>query len=284
VESLICWNGNVLFFDEAADLRKRFPNLRILNQLFNHQGGWIEHYTPSFVASVDRHLAVNTPIAKALTEKRGVPTDRVVTIHHGVHVPDELTPAERMERRRDCRAALGLPEDATVVGTFIRMHPQKRPLDIVRLARRMRHEPVHFLLVGGGPLDKEVDHELQRDPNIKLLRLPMRPDARELYDALDICLLTSSFEGLPVFLLDGLARGIPCVAPAVGDIPLLLEEGGGVIVDQPGDLESFAAAVTTLLNKDRRWAEGERGRDRVRSRFSFDRYVSSYESVIFPKP
>jgi glycosyltransferase involved in cell wall biosynthesis len=284
VESLICWNGNVLFFDEAADLKKRFPDLRILNQLFNHEGGWIEHYTPSLVASVDRHLAVNTPTAKALTEERGVPADRVVTIHHGVHVPEALTPAERMARRRDCRASLGLPEDAMVVGTFIRMHPQKRPLDIVRLARRMRAEPVHFLLVGGGPLDKEVDHELRRDPNIKLLRLPMRPDARELYDALDICLLTSSFEGLPVFLLDGLARGIPCVAPAVGDIPLLLEEGGGVVVDRPGDLESFAAAVTTLLNKDRRWAEGERGRDRVRSRFSIDRYVASYESVIFPKP
>ena len=284
VESLICWNGNVLFFDEAADLKKRFPDLRILNQLFNHEGGWIEHYTPSLVASLDRHLAVNTPTARALTEDRGVPADRVVTIHHGVHVPEALTPAERMERRRVCRAALGLPNDATVVGTFIRMHPQKRPLDIVRLARRMRAEPIHFLLVGGGPLDEEVDHELRRDPNIKLLRLPMRSDARELYDALDICLLTSSFEGLPVFLLDGLARGIPCVAPAVGDIPLLLEEGGGVVVDQPGDLETFAVALTSLLDKDRRCAEGERGRDRVRSRFSIDRYVSSYESVIFPKP
>jgi glycosyltransferase involved in cell wall biosynthesis len=282
VESLVCWNGNVLFYDEAESLNRCFPNLRILNQLFNHEGGWIEHYSPSLATTVDLHIAVNTPIAGALTEKRGVPRDRVVTIHHGVRVPGELTPAERMNRRRNCRAALGLPEDATLVGTFIRLHPQKRPIDIVRLARRMRAEPVHFLLVGGGPLEGEVDRELQRDPKIKLLRLPMRPDARELYDALDICLLTSSFEGLPVFLLDGLARGIPCVAPAVGDIPLLLEDGGGILVDQPGDLDSLAAGVRILLDGRRRREEGERGRRRICSDFGLEKFVARYESAIFP--
>ncbi len=282
VESLICWNGNVLFFDEAADLKKRFPDLRILNQLFNHEGGWIEHYSPSLTASVDVHLAVNTPIAKALVEERNVPSDRVVTIHHGVDVPTMPTTAERKERRRICRAALGLLEDETVVGTFIRMHRQKRPLDIIRLARHLRAEPVQFLLVGGGPLDKEVDRELQRHPDIRLLRLPMRPDARELYDALDICLLTSSFEGLPVFLLDGLARGIPCVAPAVGDIPLLLEGGGGVLVEQPGDIESFAEAVRSLFDETKRAEAGEHGRQRVESHFNLQKYVARYESAIFP--
>ena len=282
VESLVCWNGNVLFYDEAENLRRCFPSLRILNQLFNHEGGWIEHYSPSFAASVDLHVAVNTPIAGALTEKRRVPPDRVATIHHGARVPEEMTCEERRERRRKCRAALGLPENATVVGTFIRMHPQKRPLDIVRLAQSMRDEPIHFLLVGGGPLDSEVDHELRRDPTVKLLRMPMQPDARELYDALDICLLASSFEGLPVFLLDGLARGIPCVAPAVGDIPLLLEDGGGILVDQPGDVESLAAGVRILLDGRRRREEGERGRRRICSDFGLEKFVARYESAIFP--
>jgi len=284
VESLICWNGNVLFYDDAADLKRNFPRLRILNQLFNHEGGWIDHYSPSLVAAVDVHIAVNTPTAKALCRDRGVPSDRVETIHHGIDVPQELSTAERMVNRRNCRAALGLPEDTTVVGSFIRMHPQKRPFDIVRLADHMRDEPIHFLLVGGGPLDDEIDRELQRNPEIKLLRLPMQPDARKLYDALDICLLTSSFEGLPIFLLDGLARGIPCVAPAVGDIPYLLENGGGVVVDRPGDLDSFAGALSSLYDPDRRREEGERGRNQVYTSFGLHRFVGRYESAIFPKP
>ena len=110
----------------------------------------------------------------------------------------------------------------------------------------------------------------------------MQPDATPLYDALDLCLMTSDFEGLPVFLLDGLARGIPCVATAVGDIPLMLRDGGGRVVARPGDLDALAAAVRSLLDTDARTEEGERGRRSLTTRFGLDRYIQSYESVIFP--
>ncbi len=68
VESLVCWNGSVIFHDEVVPLRRRFPHLRIVNQLFNHQGGWIEHTSPSSIRAVDAQIAVNTPIARALID------------------------------------------------------------------------------------------------------------------------------------------------------------------------------------------------------------------------
>jgi glycosyltransferase involved in cell wall biosynthesis len=279
VESLVSWNGTVLFHDEAAALRRAFPELRIINQLFNHRGGWIEHLSPSFVRAVDTQIAVNTPIAQALTDERGVPEERVATIHHAVGTPEPRDEGRRTALRR----SLGVDDDTVVVGTFIRMHPQKRPLDIIRLARRMKAEPVHFFLVGGGPSDTEVDREIERDPPPNLTRWPMETDASPLYDALDLCLMTSDFEGLPVFLLDGLARGIPCVATAVGDIPLLLADGGGRIVDHPGDLDALATAIKSLLDNETRRVEGEKGRASVAARFGLDRYVAAYEAVIFPK-
>jgi len=110
----------------------------------------------------------------------------------------------------------------------------------------------------------------------------MEADATPLYDALDLCLMTSDFEGLPVFLLDGLARGIPCVATAVGDIPLLLADGGGRVIHRPGDLDAFAAAVRSLLDAQTRTAEGEKGRASVAARFGLERYIAEYEAVIFP--
>ena len=278
VESLVSWNGTVLFHDEAAALRRAFPQLRIINQLFNHRGGWIEHLSPSFVRAVDTQIAVNTPIARALTDERGVPEERVATIHHAVGTPDPRDDA----RREALRRSLGVDDETVVVGTFIRMHPQKRPLDIIRLARRMTAEPVHFFLVGGGPSDAEVDSEIERDPPPNLTRWPMETDASPLYDAVDLCLMTSDFEGLPVFLLDGLARGIPCIATAVGDIPMLLSQGGGRVVDRPGDLDALATAIRSLLDNKTRRVEGEKGRRSVTTNFSLDRYVSAYEAVIFP--
>lgn len=278
VRTLMCWNGSVAFYDEVGTLRRRFPDLRLVNQLFNHRGGWIEHSSPSLVRDLDLHVAVNTPIARALVTERGVPDERVVVIHHAVGPPPPPDPA----RRASLRAELGVDDDTVVIGSFIRLHPQKRPLDIVRLARRMASDRVRFLMVGGGPLADAVDREIARDPPPNLTRRPLHPDARELYPALDLCLLTSEFEGLPVFLLDGLARGIPAVATAVGDVPLLLSEGGGEVVERPGDLDALAAAVRRLLDPERRRAAGEAGRRTVAGRFGLDRYVAAYEAALFP--
>lgn len=277
VDTLVCWNGSVAFYDEVADLRASFPELRIVNQLFNHRGGWIEHFSPTLIGAVDAQIAVNTPINNALVADRGVPSEKVVTIHHAVGAPEPRSETHRAKLRRE----LGVNEDTVVVGTFIRMHPQKRPTDIIELARRMVGENLHFFLVGGGPLDNTVDGEIARDRPPNLTRWPLQPDATPLYDAIDLCLMTSEFEGLPVFLLDGLARGIPCVATAVGDIPLLLADGGGRVVDRPGDLDGFAAAIREFLDPDHRRGEGEKGRHAVETRFSLERYVAEYEAAIF---
>ena len=197
--------------------------------------------------------------------------------------PECGAPEPRNEARRTrLRRELGVDDDTVVVGSFIRMHPQKRPLDIIRLARRLADDKIHFFLVGGGPLDDAVNREIARVRPPNLTRWPLQQDATPLYDAIDLCLMTSDFEGLPVFLLDGLARGIPCVATAVGDIPMLLRDGGGTVVDRPGDLDALAAAIRTYLDPEHRQTEGERGRQTVVTRFGLERYVEAYEAVMFP--
>ncbi|MEM1205961.1 MAG: glycosyltransferase [Acidobacteriota bacterium] len=282
VETLVSWNGTVFFYDHAADLRRRFPGLRQVAQLYNHEGGWTARTSPEVLRAVDLHVAVNRRTADAL-EARGGSPDQIATIHHGVDVPTPFAAEKARARRRDRRAELGLGEDTFVVGTFIRLHPQKRPLDIVALSRRFDGENVRFLLVGGGPLSSAVDGELARRPAPSLLRRPLVADVLPLYDALDLCLMTSAYEGLPVFLLDGLARGIPCVAPAVGDIPLLLEGGGGVTVGRPGDLDALEAGIRRLMDPDLRREEGGRGRQRVADRFGLQRFRREYESALFPQ-
>ncbi len=262
VESLVCWNGNVFFYDHVDSIKRHFPSIRTINQLYNHRGGWIEHYCPTIVKATDLHIAVNSPIARALAEERAVPEPSINTIFHGVEIPDLADNEERDRKKARLRLELGLPNDALVVGSFIRMHAQKRPLDIIRVARKMVDEGIHFLLVGGGSLDREVDKEIQINGPPNLTRLPMREDARDLYDAIDICLMTSSFEGLPVFLLDGLARALPCVAPGVGDIPLLLGKGGGVVTERPGDIDALVAGIRKLKDPGLRREEGSAGAPR----------------------
>ncbi len=281
VEVLVSWNGTVDFYDHALELKRQFPDLRILAQLYNHEGGWIDRTTSSLLTGLDGHLAVNDRISQALVD-RGAPQNRVHTVHHGVRIPKAVSEADRIQRRRASRAELGLPVEAIVVGTFIRLHRQKRPLDIVRLARKLKSSRLHFLLVGGGPETHALEAEIRRDPPSNLSSLPLQTEALHLYDALDICLLTSDYEGLPVFLLDGLAREIPCVATAVGEIPELLHDGGGILIDRPGDLDALANALLSLEDPEQRRSEGRRGRRTVEERFGLDAYVENYRQLLFP--
>lgn len=286
VRTLVSWNGTVDFFDHVAELRARHPDLRIASQLYHHRGGWTARTSPEVIASVDLHLAVNRPIVRALVDDHRVDPGRVALVHHGVPIPETpITAEERAEQRW----SLGLPADALVVGSFLRLHAQKRPLDIVALARRFADErpALHFLLVGGGPLEAELEAELARGPVPHLLRLPMVPDARPYYAALDLCLMTSEYEGLPVFLLDGLARGLPAVAPAVGDIPLLLGEPGeplgGRSVARSGDIDGLEQALRELLDDDTRQRAGEAGRRVVREHFGLDIYRRRYADLLLPE-
>lgn len=280
VTTLFSWNGTTLFYDMVPELEKRFPELYMLNQLYNHRGGWIEHYTPRLRRAVDRHVAVNRRIAEALAE-RGVPEERIAVVHHGVEIPPIASPAERARNRAASRRFLGLPATELVVGSFMRLHPQKRPFDILNLARRLAGQGVHFLLAGGGPLDQALDRELAKRPIPHLTRLPMTRDVAPLYDAIDLCLLTSAYEGLPVFLLDGLARALPCVATAVGEIPELLNEGGGVLIERPGDLAALERGVLELRDGEHRARQGALGRRTVEERFGLERYRRSYAELLF---
>lgn len=279
VQTLVSWNGTTFFYDQVSEIRRRFPRLKILAQLYHHEGGYFTRTSPGVRAAVDGHLAVNRDIHDSLIRELGVSEKQVHLLHHGVELPLPADTATQVAARQHLRAELDLPDPALVVGSFIRLHPQKRPLDIVALARRFEGTSVYFLLVGGGPLENDLAAELARRPLKNLRRLPLLPDARPLFAAIDLCLMTSAYEGLPVFLLDGLARGIPCVSTAVGEVPELLAEGGGICTPV-GDLDGQATAIETFRDADRRHREGIRGRQTVERRFSLEVYARAYREVL----
>lgn len=290
VRTLLSWNGTIFFYDRAADLRRRFPELRLIQQLYHFEGGWTSRTSPAVVRALDLHIAVNRPIAQTLKGPLRVPADRVEVIHHGVAIPDstsggseaEGSETEGSEERNRLRAHLGIPDNAVVAGTFIRLHPQKRPLDLLALARRFSDRGLWLIVMGDGPLSQAVADDLERAPIPHLVRVPMQQDPLPYYQALDLCLMTSDYEGLPVFLLDGMARGLPAVAPAVGDIPLLFDQGGGFCSARPGDLDALEQDLARMLIDEVRLEAGRKARRTVAERFGLETYTRAYRRVIFP--
>ncbi len=242
-------NGTTLFYDFAPRLKQSHPELRIIDHLYDHEVGYIERYDEGLKIAVDSCVAENHVIARELVEGRGWPKARVPVIWPcGRPESDLPQPGDRELIRQSFREQLELGADDVVFLTAARMHPQKRPLDLVLLAERVRDLPAtHFVVVGGGELEGEMDRAIAARPGLKIRRLPFRTDIPGLIVASDVGCLVSDFEGLPVFMLECLQLGKPFLGTRVGDLGRVLDDtGAGIVVDHPGDLDELEAAVRRL--------------------------------------
>ena len=217
------------------------------------------------IASIERNVNHSVPVRLVL---------------NGVHV-DGFRPC--LESRLEIRRQLGIPERSPVVGTVAVFRRQKR-LDVwLRTAERtLRAVPeVHFVLVGDGPLRNELENlapTLGLEGRVHFVGIQQR--VRAYFSAMDVFLMSSRFEGLPLALLEAMAAELPVVASAVGGIPEAVVDGEtGVLValDDPG---AAADAVTRLLaDAELRKTMGQRGRRRVQAEFTMARMVGELESI-----
>ncbi|HEX6750539.1 MAG TPA: glycosyltransferase [Longimicrobium sp.] len=213
----------------------------------------------------------------AFADLPGFDVDRVVVIHNGVEPPVSRAP------RGSVRAALGIPNDAHVVGAMARLARQKR-LD--RLLRAVSKLPgVHCVLAGDGE-ERGAIESLAAQLGIadRVHLLGHRDDTAEVLDALDVFVVSSDREGLSNAMLEALACGVPVVSTRVSGADDALEP----LADgtAPGEIAGFsedeiAAALRRLLaDPELRRTMGDAGRRRAMERFSMDVMLERWEAVL----
>ncbi len=96
----------------------------------------------------------------------------------------------------------------------------------------------------------------------------------------DLFVLPSHAEGLPMTVLEAMGAGLPVVSTRVGGIPEAVVDGETGILLEPGDVVCLAAALRTLAeDPGLRARMGVAGRDRVREKFSTDRFFASFRAI-----
>ncbi|MDI6707973.1 MAG: glycosyltransferase family 4 protein, partial [Candidatus Thermoplasmatota archaeon] len=99
------------------------------------------------------------------------------------------------------------------------------------------------------------------------------------YSACDVFVLPSEYEAFGIVLLEAMACGKPCVATDVGGVSEIVDEKTGVLVDY-GDRDGLAHAIIDLLGSERKRNEmGMAGREKVRTRFTWDKTVDALEET-----
>jgi glycosyltransferase involved in cell wall biosynthesis len=181
-------------------------------------------------------------------------------------------------------ATAALAAGGPVAAAVAVMREQKR-LDVLIAAAPSILERVpdaRVAIVGDGPLRDELHAQaaaLGLDRDRRFAFLPFQgPSARHLSE-LDVFVLPSSWEGLPIGLLEALACGVPQVATDVGGSGEAVAPDTGLMVPA-ADPRALADAVVELLRDPaRREAMSVASRARHAAHFGLDRMVAATAAV-----
>lgn len=202
-------------------------------------------------ASARQVVAVSRENLDLLTNSFGLPDGKGLVIHYGRPGRFFAPPNESLRNRY--RAEMQLPENAVVCFSAARLTPSKGFQHILAAALQLRETPAHFVWAGDGELIQVLKDQIKLANLEERFRiLGQRWDVCELLEAADIFLLPSHNEGMPLSIMEAMARGVPVIASAVSGIPEELADTGCLI---PNPEKDRFGAVLEMTRQIKAWTE-----------------------------
>ena len=150
----------------------------------------------------------------------------------------------------DVRAAVGAGLRPLVL-TVARLAEQKG-LDVLLDAASIwagRELPPLVAVAGDGPLYRSLHERIERE-DLPVVLLGPRDDVPDLLGAADVVVVSSRWEGQPIFVQEAMRAGRPLVATDTGGTPAVV--GGAAVLVPYGDAHRLAAEVSSLLDDEGR--------------------------------
>ncbi len=178
-------------------------------------------------------VALGLGARRQVSEDGGIPSSSVLSIPNGV--PATARPAGPRPR-----------PSAPVLGVLCRLERQKG-LDL--LLHALEHLPEAQLAIRGDGSERERLHELVKELGLAH-RVRFRgwvADAPAFLDKIDVLVVPSREEAMPLVVLEAMHAGLPVVATAVGSLEeVVLDRGTGRIVP-PEDVPALTEACRELI-------------------------------------
>ena len=213
---------------------------------------------------------------KMLLKKAKIPSQKVVVISNGVA---PATPILKEEARK----ILGFSGSGILLGSVGNLRTAKGFHYLLPAFREVvqRYPEAKLLIAGVGPLKEELAiFAWQLELADSVFFLGWLTDLGAFYSAIDLLVMTSLWEGMPVALLEALSYGVPVVATNVSGIPEVITDGVEGFLVEPANPHHVAERIIELLeDPQRRMEMGERGKTRVEKDFSLERMASAYAEL-----
>ena len=205
--------------------------------------------------------------------------------------------ADGTEMRSRFRAAIAAADNEILVGLIGRLTEIKNIPMFLRAAELCRDDKsaegarMRFIIVGDGHLRKNLEAETaHRGLGDSVLFLGNRDDIEEVYAGIDIVALTSTNEGTPLSLIEGMASARPVISTSVGGVKDLLgdeiETCNGFTICRrglgiaSGNAEGFSSGLIYLAKNEKlRESLGQAGKSFIKANYSKERLIEDIRTL-----
>lgn len=233
----------------------------------------------------DRTVCVSAGVRDHHSRRSGLSPGRYVVIHNGI---DTVRYQPDPSRRQELRRQWGVAGDEVLCVFVGRLDEQKgipELLDSFAVAGR-GNPRLKLVLAGQGPLEELVRWRIEQAGLAGRARLlGFTQDVPGVLSAGDIFLQPSRWEGFCLAAAEAMAAGLPVVGTDVAGLNEVVSAGQTGILCPVGDVPALSATILRLADdKGFRAALGLAGMQRVKERFSVERFVARhaelYEAVM----
>ncbi len=223
---------------------------------------WFEKLCARFS---DRIIVVCEHDKKEGLNKRIGSNSQYCVIHYGINH------LEFQGKDINLKGELGIDNHDLVVGMVACFKPQKSPLDFIEVARRVSRivPESRFLLIGDGVLRKKIEAQIVKlGLSKRVILTGWRNDIPRIIFSMDVFVLTSLWEGVPISVLEAMAASKPVVVTNTGGIEeVISDEVNGYLVSIKDTTRLSEKIIVLLGNEELREQTGQNARRSLDGRF-----------------
>lgn len=229
-----------------------------------------------FYSLPDRFITVSHSM-KDLLIARGV-TSKISVVYNGIDIKKY-----KAQGRRGSRQRYSIDDEDYAVALIGRIQFKQKAHDFLIdtiSKHRSRLRNIKLLIVGNGP-DKDVLRSIIESKNLNSLvsLIPWSDDLSYIYSAIDMLVIPSHFEGVPLVMLEAMYYGLPIVASNVDGMAEILPKEW---LFQPGDSNSMIETLIRVKNGNNTDII-QRNKSRIVTEFNIDNFGHKFYEVFSGK-
>lgn len=259
-------NSKILFHTEHANLYGHDKKMMLAER-------YLSRITSRVIVDADK-------VGDFLVNTEKINRNKIELVFNGVDI-DKYSNIKI--NRVSKRLELGITPEQKLIGIVARLSrvkDHKNLLDahsaIIKIIPEAR-----LMIIGDGELRVELENYSEaKGLKNHVIFLGTRSDIPELLKILDVFVLCSTSEGLPVTILEAMAAGLPIVATNVGGNPeVIVDNHSGFLVPAKNP-QKLAETIISILNDETLACDfGKNGQTRCRELFSLDGMVKKYSEL-----